>query len=205
MKKIKIDGKPYNVPTKWEDVKLSDYIYLKSLDSNDPYYHVLFLSHVTGIDVELFKQSERLFYNKIVKLMDFTNKQIPKEKHDKITIDDVDYYYYGDFKEEACFAQYMEASIRLDEFKGEEYNALPYVLSILYIEKGKNYNSNLAKKNTDFFRNLPITKVFSLFSFFLPKLKKSKKDKDLLHMVNLLIQSTQLNQRDTQKHTGGAT
>ena len=61
MEVIKINKKPYDIPTSWYDVKLEDWLYLIDLPK-DRYRDIEFTSKITGVDSEIFKQAPKQLY-----------------------------------------------------------------------------------------------------------------------------------------------
>lgn len=164
MKQIKIDGTAYQVPTQWSEVTYAQFLYWQYNKPDE----IDLVAHLSGIPRETFLAAERSLFLQVQGYMTFLGQPLPEIQTDNFTFEGLTYHY--DHLSEACLAQYVDVSTRLEEFDGEEvYKAYPYITAILYLPSGEKYTSKVSAARAEAFHRLPVTVCMAVVGFFLSR------------------------------------
>lgn len=187
MKQIKIDGTSYNIPTKWEEVTFKNWIDIQQIKAKSTFEeNIKIVSILSGVPETILFSAEPKLAEKIAQVMEFRTEEIPKEKKASIKLKEKKHVYSGEVSA-LSLAQYVDIDYRMNEFEKRPWLGLSYIIAILYTPEGEAYNSTYSTQLQREVLTLPITEVIGVVAFFLPKLKRSKKDTQIFSMVNLLL------------------
>lgn len=186
MKSIKIDGVKYNLPETWLDVTFEQYIKIQEVDEKTKLKKsIAILSILSGIEIEILNDLPLDMLNKFVGFLDFVSQEIPTEKKKCLIINDIEHEYLGSL-EKISIGQYADIDFEINQER-TPLRTLSYILPILYLPKGKEYNSAYSESVVNDFLNLPVTDVFGVIGFFLSNYKSSKKNTITYSIIQQLV------------------
>ncbi|WP_163319859.1 hypothetical protein [Dysgonomonas sp. 520] len=194
MIKIKIEDIEYNIPNSYSDVKLADYEKWFGTEIENKEDEVVFVSKVSGIDVNTLQNLPLSFYNDLVGIISFSLKDSIKEAKNSIEIDGITYTINNE--EELTLAEWIdvEESLKSDEDK------LSKILAVVCRPVGETYDTNRLADRIELFKGLTMDKLFPLFNFFL--LLKERYNQIMNHysmvqeLQNQLHQLTEISQKN---------
>ena len=157
-----------NVPTKWEDVTLSQYQAIGQLDKDAYTSDLKYSSDIVQILCNIQNVRE-IPLNVIAQISDhikFLGSDVTKERLTSFEHNGKRYEWIGNFNEVTVGEQLsIEQTIDLEGLSINE--SLDVVCAVLLREEGKPFDSNNFEANRELFSSFPVTKVIGMILFFL--------------------------------------
>ena len=130
---------------------------------------VTHISILSGISEDVLYEFTPESFNEIAQHFAFMNTEVKADMSDYIEVDEEKYYLKSEFKD-FTFGEQTSIEIILEKHNGNIMGCMDNLLCI-FLRK-KNEDGTLEKFHTSFmdrhttFRNIPISKVYQLFTFF---------------------------------------
>jgi hypothetical protein len=178
MYKFKLNGNDYEVPNKWEDIKLGHYMSIFNINYNESEYTdiILLKSLIPNMTDEVLDDMSLELFKDIQKELGFLRTNPKFKPKQVVNIDGEDYIFKSNFNK---LTMGEIASIKTYDAKYGT-NSLPYTLSILLRKAIKDENGELTQekivtenieRNAKRFLDLPIYEWFGSVNFFLNTIK----------------------------------
>lgn len=202
---LEIDDKvkEYTLPENWEEVNIDQFCRIWEFDKQDMNtieFATRIISSFTDIGEEIIMQMKYADFEKLCSVLEFTKEPfIPEKNIDYVELGGDKYFLKKDFSQ-LTMGEVISVDTILDEANGNIYKVMDKMLCI-FLRKKKE-DGNLETFQPQFmerrwaFRDIKISKVFSLFTFFLngkntledntnPSLVKKKKERKPKKQVDL--------------------
>lgn len=176
------ERKSYDFPTSWDEVSVEKF--MKIYTSSDTKYEgimgsVKVLSAISGIDEEILMMMDINDFKNLADQLSFVNQDVPKHEVEYLELDGDKYYLYSDFNKFTT-GEIITIELLLEQGGG---NVFPVMLELLCVflrrkkEDGtfEKYNTNFMSRK-DLFKDVPISKIFHIFAFFLTINNSSNKN-----------------------------
>lgn len=176
------ERKSYDFPTSWDEVSVEKF--MKIYTSSDTKYEgimgsVKVLSAISGIDEEILMMMDINDFKNLADQLAFVNQDVPKHEVEYLELDGDKYYLYSDFNKFTT-GEIITIELLLEQGGG---NVFPVMLELLCVflrrkkEDGtfEKYNTNFMSRK-DLFKDVPISKIFHIFAFFLTINNSSNKN-----------------------------
>ena len=176
------ERKSYDFPTSWDEVSVEKF--MKVYTSSDTKYEgimgsVKVLSAISGIDEEILMMMDINDFKNLADQLSFVNQDVPKHEVEYLELDGDKYYLYSDFNKFTT-GEIITIELLLEQGGG---NVFPVMLELLCVflrrkkEDGtfEKYNTNFMSRK-DLFKDVPISKIFHIFAFFLTINNSSNKN-----------------------------
>ena len=171
---LNVDGedREFNIPEKWEEVKVGQASKLFNLDregKNTLELTISVVSILSDMDEELIYMMSQEQFMELVEVIKFTNEEVKGELKDFVTIDGDDYYLKKDF-EKLTMGEIISIDTLINQSNGNLPNVMSKMLCILL--RKKNTEGELETFRNSFmdreamFNELYITDVNDVFLFF---------------------------------------
>lgn len=138
------------------------------LSATDKLYNIL--SILTGISYETINESDLNDITALVERFSFINDNISLDDFEPILnfeFENEQYYIQSEVSK-WNFRQYVDTEAIQTQYKDNIIDALPYFLAVLALRESEQYdNSDNTYIKGDKFKELPISIVFGVYSFFL--------------------------------------
>ena len=173
---VEVDGevKEFNLPENWSEVSVDNFCRIWEFDKNDMTtieFATRIVSSFTDMDESLIMAMNYEDFQKIVGILDFTQTEfVPDKDVDNIELGDETYFMKKDFNQ-LTMGEVISIETIMGDANGNIYKVMDMLLCIFLRQKKE--NGNLETFQPHFmerrwkFRHIPISKVFTLFSFFL--------------------------------------
>ena len=182
MKRIKIDGKSYNLPTAHSELTLGDFLFYEGYQGTQLEKQVALVSKLSGVPKQIFYDAEKSLFVKVAAQMERLFKE-PQQESDPVTkfIFEGEVYRYDEFSE-ITMAQYVDLDFRIQEHTTEteegsqlvSVQCYPFLLGILFLKEGEKYNSKVSEERAELFKRLPLNKSLATVNFFLTRSERLK-------------------------------
>ncbi|NDW10053.1 hypothetical protein [Dysgonomonas sp. 520] len=196
MIKIRIADIEYNIPSGYDDVKLSDYENWFGSEIITKEDEVTFVSKVSGIELNTLQSLPLSFYNDLVGIISFSLKDTIKEVKNSIEIDGVKYTINNE--EELTLAEWID----VEESLKSESDKLSKILAVVCRPIGEAYDTNRLADRIELFKGLTMDKLFPLFNFFFALKRKIQSDYEPLFNGGGTSKPTSPTYRDFSKKWG---
>jgi hypothetical protein len=172
---LTIDGNlnSIDLPTGWDEINLSTYRKLLSMDQDLPEFtkNILTISIILGVDIEVVREMYKEDFDKIVEEIKFIfSEEIGTERYESIEVDGEEFFLYHDFTK-LTMGEQESINILITKSNGnimEVYNELLCLLLRKKDENGKleTFKSYMMER-ASLFDKVPISKINGLLVFFL--------------------------------------
>ena len=166
--------KEYTLPESWDEVNLDQFCRIWEFDKQDMTtveFATRIVSSFTEIEEERLMEMNYTDFQKLCDILEFTRSEFkPDIDVDFIELGDDRYYLKKDFSQ-LTMGEVISIDTIMADANGNMYKVMDKLLCI-FLRKKKD-NGNLETFKTEFmerrwgFRDIKISKVFNLFSFFL--------------------------------------
>jgi hypothetical protein len=177
MKKLSIDVddeiKDYFLPENWDEVKLSDFITLFSVDKtnlNPLEISVKTIEILLKIDEEILMMMNANDFETLAKELEFTTKDVEPVNIDFIELEGEKYYIKSNFNQ-LTMGEVISIETILEDGDNNIFKVMDKLLCIFLRKKKENGKLETFKgefmERQELFRNAPVSKVYNIFNFFL--------------------------------------
>lgn len=168
MKKIKFKEVEYNVPESWNEVTLKQLI--KVMDDakeikSEALKKIALLSGYANIPIEVIKHSTKNDIEKLAGYLSFLNSPLPDKPITEFEFKGHKYYVMPSLMK-AEFQDFINLETALQNFKDENYKALPYVMAIVAKRENETLSDFDLEERAKLFEELPLSIVEPIRVFF---------------------------------------
>lgn len=173
---LEIDDKTteYNLPENWDEVNIEQFCKIWEFDRqemNTLQFATRIISSFTDIDEEVILDMQYTDFHKLCDILKFTQTEFQPEKNvEYIEIEGEKYFLKSDFSQ-LTMGEVISIETIIESGAGNIYKVMDKLLCIFLRKKKENGNLETFKgefmSRSELFKKLPISKVFTLFSFFL--------------------------------------
>lgn len=165
--------KKYEFPESWDDVTVDKFIKVYQLRSDESNTEIesscKLLSAISGIDMDTLFAMDIEDFKNLVSNLKFISTEIQKSDVEYIEVEGEQYYLYSDFNK-LTTGEVITIETLLDSASGNFYNIMPELLC-LFLRKKKDdkyekFTTDMLKRK-EMFKQIPITQIYHIFSFFL--------------------------------------
>jgi hypothetical protein len=173
---LEVDGevKEFNLPENWNEVSVDNFCRIWEFDKNDMTtieFATRIISSFTDMDESLIMAMNYEDFQKLVNILNFTTEEfVPEKDVDSVELGDEIYYIKKDFNQ-LTMGEVISIETIMGDANGNIYKVMDKLLCIFLRQKKENgsletFQPHMMERRWKF-RHIPISKVFTLFSFFL--------------------------------------
>lgn len=172
---IDVEGtnKTYNLPESWEEVNVRQFTELyrvKNPNNNELLGAVNLISALSSIEQGVLLQMDIDDFKNLASKITFITTEVTKEDVDYVEIGDDKYYLYTDFNK-LTTGEVITVETMLESAEYDVHKIISDLLCIFLRKKDQNdkfekFTTDMLKRK-EIFLDLPITKIYHVFSFFL--------------------------------------
>jgi hypothetical protein len=166
LKTILINGNSYSIPKSWDQVSIEQQLTVERLTIEQP--ELKSMAVIAGYTNSKIEQIKHLHLNDVKLLLNelsFIGEPIP-------VIPTTDFEHRGNkysilktlLKSE--FQDFLTIETLLDNHKGKEYQALPFIIAVLAKKEGESLSDYDLESRSKEFLDLPITIANNIYLFF---------------------------------------
>ena len=165
--------KKYEFPESWDDVTVDKFIKVYQLRSDESNTEIesscKLLSAISGIDMDTLFAMDIEDFKNLVSNLKFISTEIQKSDVEYIEVEGEQYYLYSDFNK-LTTGEVITIETLLDSASGNFYNIMPELLCLSLRKKKddkyEKFTTDMLKRK-EMFKQIPITQIYHIFSFFL--------------------------------------
>ena len=162
----------FEIPTKWEDVSIEQFCKTFTIDREnmlDMEVAIEYAVILTDIPRELLYDLTTPEFQLISENLEFINTSVDSNMKESVMVEGEEYFLHNDFQN-YTFGEQITAEIILDKNQGNLLGCMDQLLCVMLRKKvdGKieKYDTSF-KERGDMFKQIPITDIYQLFSFFI--------------------------------------
>lgn len=171
---IEVDNmtKTYNIPTSWDEVSVKQFTQLykyKNENSNELLGAVNLISAISDIDTALLLQMDIDDFKNLTSKVLFVTTDVPRVDVEYLEVGEDKYYLYTDFNK-LTTGEVITLETILDSSSFDIHKVLPDLLCLFLRKKDgdkfEKFTTDMLKRK-EIFLELPVTKIYHVFGFFL--------------------------------------
>ena len=171
MREVNIEGKTVNIPDRWEDVTLRQYMKIAKLtDTDEEFKSLVIISAYTDIPLVDLKRLKLSTLHEIVEVMKFIHTPIPEQPCTEFSIGygkEHQRFYVVQNVLEAEAQDYFATEAILTEAKQDVFTALPKLLAVVCKKSGENLDMiNIEERETLFLDHMNVVQAMGIQVFF---------------------------------------
>lgn len=204
MKKVKLKGTHYHIPTSWDEVTIQKQIEVEKLArEHSDIKPMAVVAGYSGVDIDEVKRLHLNDVKSLLSALEFTNTR-PVEPVHQFHHKGKEYFIVESLLK-AEFQDFISLEAIKDNYKDKKAEALPYIIAIIAKREGESLDSFDINERAKEFYDLPMSVAFGLEVFFCAVAMMSTVDsqKALQIQSQNLLQSIKSMRSIVKKHSGG--
>lgn len=205
MKHVKLSNQTtIDIPTCWEDITLKQQLTVERLvsENEEEYKSLAIVAGYCNLTIDQVKKLHVNDIKKVLSQLTFIKSPISSDPISEFEYDGEKYFLIPTLLK-GEFQDFLSIETLLENYKGKEYLALPYIIAIVAKKKNETLSDFTLESRAIHFENLPISIANKIWFFFALTAQLSIPDSQRMEQSNNQINESINSMSSTLKKQNG--